>query len=564
MLKGKLGWLAVTILFLVSLFGTIKAEATSNFDANNWQISWLIKNADFEMVDIEDYGRSAGATNVWYVNQKGVDAWGTSNPSENIEVWQNGNSEGIPAYSGTNFVELNSDGPGAVYQDIKTIPGTTLTWSFAHRGRGGVDTAELLIGAPGNLTPIFSATDGESWGNYSGSYVVPAGQTHTRLTFAPISTSSGNLTIGNFLDDINLYIDIAGAQLGDYVWHDENGNGVQDSGEPATPGVEVQLYDKLDALVGIQTTDNLGGYLFTGLLPGDYRVVFVNPDPNHYTFTKQGIGNKDTNSDPNKDGIAKVNIPTIRSHVLAVDAGLTTLGSAIIQKTDGTKNLAGAHFDVIDSDGLTVTNVTTDANGIAVVHGLIPDQYVVKETVAPTGYQLQPSATPLTIVYDQATPVEISVVNHLITGALTVHKIGDQGQSLANATFNVTTKTGKEIGKLTTNSNGLATLSNLVPGDYLLTELAAPKGYQLNENALPFTIPFNPTVAVNLTVKNTPIPDRPITNTTPKPNTTNPPAIEEHVTPIDKLPQTGESSNMPPLVIGIFLLASGYYLLSRK
>ncbi|WP_277619718.1 LPXTG cell wall anchor domain-containing protein [Listeria grandensis] len=65
-------------------------------------------------------------------------------------------------------------------------------------------------------------------------------------------------------------------------------------------------------------------------------------------------------------------------------------------------------------------------------------------------------------------------------------------------------------------------------------------------------------------MKNTPIPDRPTTNTTPKPNTTNSSAIEEHVTPIDKLPQTGESSNMPPLVIGIFLLASGYYLLSRK
>lgn len=89
MFKGNLKWLFVVILFWVVGFSGVKVEATSDFSTNSWQISWLIKNPDFENVDIADYGISAGAPHVWYVDQEGVEAWGTSNPSGKIEVWQN-------------------------------------------------------------------------------------------------------------------------------------------------------------------------------------------------------------------------------------------------------------------------------------------------------------------------------------------------------------------------------------------------------------------------------------------------------------------------------------------
>ncbi|WP_036059761.1 SpaA isopeptide-forming pilin-related protein [Paenilisteria weihenstephanensis] len=568
--------------FLVVGFGSMKAEATSDFSDNNWKISWLIKNADFEAVDIADFGVHAGSPNVWYVDQEGVEAWGTSNPSGRIEVWQNGNGQGVPAYSGNNFIELNSDGPGPVYQDIKTIPGSTLTWSFAHRGRSGVDSAELLIGAPDNLAPILLASDDQEWRTYSGTYVVPAGQTHTRLTFAPISTSTGNLTIGNFLDDINLYINIAGAQLGDYVWHDENGNGVQDNGESPAPGVEVKLYDNQGSLLQTQTTNDLGGYLFSGLLPGNYGISFVNPDPSHYAFTKQKSGGDSArDSDPNKNGLATISVPTIRSEVISMDAGLTTIGSAIIHKTDGTKNLAGASFNILDSDGKIVTNTTTDTSGISMVNDLIPGTYTAKETTAPVGYQLQPQPISFKIVYEQTTPIEVNVTNQLKTGSVNVHKVGEQNQALPNAIFEVMTKSGEDLGTITTNKSGIATMSGLVPGDYILTEVTAPEGYERSAKPSPFTIPFNPTQPVELTIKNktAPIPPTPKPNIPLKPST---PSKAGTITPVartsvtseisatdtsarlTKLPATGEKSECLLILLGTLALTSSFYLTRRK
>ncbi len=61
--------------------------------------------------------------------------------------------------------------------------------------------------------------------------------------------------------------------IGDYVWYDDNGDGVQDAGEPGIPGVRVVLYDGDGNFVADTTTDDDGFYSFTSLPPGDYNVM---------------------------------------------------------------------------------------------------------------------------------------------------------------------------------------------------------------------------------------------------------------------------------------------------
>ena len=39
------------------------------------------------------------------------------------------------AYDGSQFAELNCEAYGALYQDVLTVPGSTLNWSLAHKGR---------------------------------------------------------------------------------------------------------------------------------------------------------------------------------------------------------------------------------------------------------------------------------------------------------------------------------------------------------------------------------------------------------------------------------------------
>jgi SdrD B-like domain len=66
-------------------------------------------------------------------------------------------------------------------------------------------------------------------------------------------------------------------QIGNYVFKDLNGNGIQNPGEPGIPGVELTLLDGVGNPAGTTTTDSTGFYSFNGLCAGEYTVV-VNGD----------------------------------------------------------------------------------------------------------------------------------------------------------------------------------------------------------------------------------------------------------------------------------------------
>jgi hypothetical protein len=63
-------------------------------------------------------------------------------------------------------------------------------------------------------------------------------------------------------------------QIGDTVYCDLNGNGMQDSGEPGIAGVKVDLFANCTGqAIDSQITDSNGNYLFTDLAAGQYCVV---------------------------------------------------------------------------------------------------------------------------------------------------------------------------------------------------------------------------------------------------------------------------------------------------
>ncbi|HSR44509.1 MAG TPA: SdrD B-like domain-containing protein [Acidimicrobiia bacterium] len=65
-------------------------------------------------------------------------------------------------------------------------------------------------------------------------------------------------------------------EIGDFVWEDADGDGIQEPGEKGVKGVVVNLLQS--GLVVAQTvTDDAGKYLFGGLLAGEYEVQFVLP-----------------------------------------------------------------------------------------------------------------------------------------------------------------------------------------------------------------------------------------------------------------------------------------------
>ena len=77
------------------------------------------------------------------------------------------------------------------------------------------------------------------------------------------------------------------AALGDTVFFDNNGDGVQDAGDAGVANVVVNLLDGSgnpvldDAGVAVSTTtDANGNYSFDELQPGDFQVQFVAPTGN--------------------------------------------------------------------------------------------------------------------------------------------------------------------------------------------------------------------------------------------------------------------------------------------
>lgn len=162
-------------------------------------------NGEFNSPDIgsstpylNDFGGS-----IRTYDEKLVPGWNTTATDNGIELWRTG-ANSVPAYnSAGQFAEINANQAAALFQDIATVPGSTLTWQFAHRGRGGLDTMDVKAGSPNS--PILLrrvATDTSGWVFYRGTYIVPAGQYITRFQFEAVSTGSGNATVGNFIDAV--------------------------------------------------------------------------------------------------------------------------------------------------------------------------------------------------------------------------------------------------------------------------------------------------------------------------------------------------------------------------
>jgi uncharacterized repeat protein (TIGR01451 family) len=98
--------------------------------------------------------------------------------------------------------------------------------------------------------------------------------------------------------------------IGNQVWSDYNGNGIQDAGEPGLDGVTVELLDLAgnpvnDAggnIVVPQVTSTVGGvpgfYRFEGLVGGTYLIRYTLPNGSYiFSPTNQGV-NDDIDSDP--------------------------------------------------------------------------------------------------------------------------------------------------------------------------------------------------------------------------------------------------------------------------
>ena len=110
--------------------------------------------------------------------------------------------------------------------------------------------------------------------------------------------------------------------LGDFVWHDANHNGIQESGENGIAMATVNLYQSSGSLAGSATTDGSGYYAFNHVAAGDYYLEFVLPSGWTFSPLDQGGDDlRDSDVDPAK-GTTAVFTLTANTINIQWDAGM--------------------------------------------------------------------------------------------------------------------------------------------------------------------------------------------------------------------------------------------------
>jgi SdrD B-like domain/Domain of unknown function DUF11 len=253
-------------------------------------------------------------------------------------------------------------------------------------GESPVENVSVTLFASGSTTPPlekitnkdgFYIFDNLAKGSYTVKFATPAGYRLTTPNAAGIAadvnsdaTADGttasfvldapsnplalNMTtqvpqgkVANFINatiDAGLYVPLA---IGDVVWSDTNGDGIQNASEPGVPGVKVTLTsggaaakDANGVPVAPVVTAADGTYNFDNLLPGTYVVTFTDT-PAGLPF----VAPKAPNSNPTNDSDVD---PTTAS----VTVVLPATGGALVVTTPADGTLTATFIDKTVDAGL--------------------------------------------------------------------------------------------------------------------------------------------------------------------------------------------------------------------
>jgi uncharacterized repeat protein (TIGR01451 family) len=201
--------------------------------------------------------------------------------------------------------------------------------------------------------------------------------------------------------DMGIYPNATHAAVGDYVWFDDNKDGIQNDNNDSED-IVVILYKSDGTLYDTTVTSKTGHYLFyENVDPGqEYYVLFVTHDIYGLTYENRGgddaIDSDANNSKRTPDFI--INSPsndypgfdslTVNNVNLSVDGGLVlgaSLGDYVWYDKDadgkqesGEPGIAGVVVTLMrETDGVIAATTTTDSSGKYLFESLIPGDYNV-------------------------------------------------------------------------------------------------------------------------------------------------------------------------------------------
>ena len=269
----------------------------------------------------------------------------------------------------------------------------------------------------------------------------------------------------------------------------------EDTGE-RLGGVKFEIRKINGEILGTYTTDR------------DGVISIPNAESGWYTIVERKA----------KDGYAldttPVNACVKDSETTTVEITNQRMSSIMIHKIDAATGagIYGVKFVLYDSGKNPIGEYTTDQDGyIYIDDELVPGKYYLRELEAADGYIRDEQYK--TVYVERGKCAQIEWENSAVTGQIQIRKYSSEdntvtgqlaGTPLEGAVFEITqARSGKVVGYIVTDARGVAASGPLPLGRYFVTEVSAPKYYQLSGEKIEAEIEY-PSQIIKLSAYNKP------------------------------------------------------------
>lgn len=209
-----------------------------------------------------------------------------------------------------------------------------------------------------------------------------------------------------------------------------------------------------------------------------------------------------------------VNVCVKDGETTTVEITNQRMASIMIHKIDAATGagIYGVKFVLYDSGKNPIGEYTTDQDGyIYIDDELVPGKYYLRELEAADGYIRDEQYK--TVYVERGKCAQIEWENSAVTGQIQIRKYSSEdntvtgqlaGTPLEGAVFEITqARSGKVVGYIVTDARGVAASGPLPLGRYFVTEVSAPKYYQLSGEKMEAEIEY-PSQIIKLSAYNKP------------------------------------------------------------
>ncbi len=295
-------------------------------------------------------------------------------------------------------------------------------------------------------------------------------------------------------------------------------NKVNNKSEPLE-GAEFTLYDNHGAAIGTAISQANGEVVFNEVPAGTFTIRETKA-PNGFYNSGSAINVVVTYNADRTDTIVTVTPgTTVQNNPIVIPPPATPTATIELIKTNGTNSLAGATFELYDSNGSFVQRAVSTSNGLVKFTGVEVGDYTIRETIAPKNYVRSDEVITAVVTYNamnnsataKVTP-EGPIVNNLdetLSGTIELLKTNKSGQPLAGAAFELYNAKGSAISIATSGTNGKVVFKGVPLGNYTIREISAPVNYVKSDAVITAVVSYNEQDGNTLVTLS---PDEPVVN----------------------------------------------------